>query len=215
MVIDLTGEDRQMHAAPGEEYNPGPQTSPRQAATVILLRGGTQTLEVLLVLRNPSARFMGGVWVFPGGAVEAGEQDAEHPHELAARRELREEAGVELRPDDELVEFSRWITPTVVKVRFDTVFLLAQMPAGQSVRVDGEECIDHRWIAPAEALSTHAAGELQLVFPTIKHLERLAGFSTASDLLESSRGQPVGPVQPKIVLDDGTPRVVLPGEPGY
>ncbi len=215
MVSDLTGEDRQPHAAPGEVYNPGPQTPPRQAATVILLRGGTHTLEVLLVLRNPAARFMGGVWVFPGGAVEAGEQDTEHPYELAARRELREEAGVELGPDDELVEFSRWITPTVVKVRFDTVFFLAQMPAGQSVRVDGEECIDHRWLAPAEALSAHAAGELQLVFPTIKHLERLTGFSTAVALLDSSRGQPVGPVQPKIVLHDGTPRVVLPGEPGY
>jgi 8-oxo-dGTP pyrophosphatase MutT (NUDIX family) len=215
MVIDLTGEDRQLHAAPGEEYNPGPQTPPRQAATVILLQGGTRALEVLLVLRNPTARFMGGVWVFPGGAVEAGEQEAEHSHQLAARRELHEEAGVELGPDDELVEFSRWITPAVVKVRFDTVFFLAQMPEGESVKVDGEECIDHRWIAPADALSAHAAGELQLVFPTIKHLERLAGFTTSSALLESSRGQPVGPVQPKIVLHGGTPRVVLPGEPGY
>jgi hypothetical protein len=102
-----------------------------------------------------------------------------------------------------------------VKVRFDTVFFLAQMPAGESVKVDGEECIDHRWMTPADALSAHAARELQLVFPTIKHLQRLAGFSTASDLLESSRGQPVGLVQPKVVLHDGTPRVVLPGEPGY
>ena len=52
----------------GEQYNPGPATIPRQAASVILLRGADQGLEVLLVKRNPAARFMGGAWVFPGGA---------------------------------------------------------------------------------------------------------------------------------------------------
>ena len=56
----------------GEEYNPGPPTPPRQAATVILLRDGAESLEVLLVKRTPKARFMGGVWVFPGGAVDQG-----------------------------------------------------------------------------------------------------------------------------------------------
>ena len=52
---------------------------PRLAATVIVLRGGgDESLEVLLVQRNPQARFMGGAWVFPGGAVapEDGEGDA-------------------------------------------------------------------------------------------------------------------------------------------
>ena len=58
---------------PGEELNTGAPTEPRQAATVIVLRGGAERLEVLLVRRNPAARFMGGAWVFPGGAVDAGE----------------------------------------------------------------------------------------------------------------------------------------------
>ena len=40
---------------------------------MILLRGGADALEVLLVQRNPAARFMGGAWVFPGGAVDPGE----------------------------------------------------------------------------------------------------------------------------------------------
>ena len=64
---------------PGEELNDsGEETVPRQAATVILLRGGADALELLLVKRTPHARFMGGVWVFPGGAVDAheGEGDA-------------------------------------------------------------------------------------------------------------------------------------------
>ena len=61
---------------------------PRQAATVILLRGGEAALEVLLVQRNPAQRFMGGAWVFPGGAVDAGEGSGEDSHRAAAVREL-------------------------------------------------------------------------------------------------------------------------------
>src|ERR687888_286592 len=54
---------------PGEELNTGAPTEPRPAATVIVLRGGSARLEALLVQRNPAARFMGGAWVFPGGAL--------------------------------------------------------------------------------------------------------------------------------------------------
>ncbi|MGB9184677.1 MAG: NUDIX domain-containing protein, partial [Solirubrobacteraceae bacterium] len=63
---------------PGAEFNSGPATVPRLAATVIVLRGGGDRLEVLLAQRTPKARFMGGAWVFPGGAVsrEDGEGDA-------------------------------------------------------------------------------------------------------------------------------------------
>src|SRR6478735_703674 len=102
-------------AGPGEDYNPGPPVRPRQAASVILLRGGAERLEVLLVQRTQKARFMGGVWVFPGGAVDAGEGDGDDAHRAAAIRELSEEASIVLDDPAELVKFSRWITPAAVK----------------------------------------------------------------------------------------------------
>src|ERR1051325_9925494 len=68
--------------APGEELNTGAPTEPRPAATVIVLRGGDERLEVLLVQRNPGARFMPGAWVFPGGALDASERSEEHTSEL-------------------------------------------------------------------------------------------------------------------------------------
>src|SRR3979411_46458 len=98
-------------AGPGEEYNPGPPTRPRQAATVILLRGAEQELEVLLVRRTPKARFMGGVWVFPGGAVDAEEGDGDDAHRAAAIRELREEAAIEVADPAALAQVSRGRTP--------------------------------------------------------------------------------------------------------
>lgn len=215
MVITVTGEDRLPRPAPGERLNLGEETVPRQAATVILLRGGAGSLEVLLVQRSPQARFMGGVWVFPGGAVEQAEAEADAPHELAARRELREEATIELSPQSELVLFARWITPAMIATRYDTFFFLAELPAGQEARVDGGECVAHRWYEPSTALAAYASGELPLVFPTIKQLERLAPFRSVSELLQSARGREVGPVQPKVIVDGETPRLVLPGEPGY
>ena len=200
---------------PGEELNPGPQTTPRPAATVILLRGATATIEVLLVQRNPGARFMGGAWVFPGGAVDRQEGQGDGALRAAAVRELAEEAGVVLAGPEELVPFSRWITPAEVKIRFDTWFYLATLPEGAQPRCDGSEVVDARWYAPAAALAAAREGEIMLVFPTIKHLEQLSGFASVVALLEHARGREILPVQPRVHLSGETARIVLPGEPGY
>ena len=91
----------------GEQYNAGEPTVPRQAASVIVLRGCADALEVLLVKRNPRARFMGGAWVFPGGAVDAGEGEGDEAHRAAGVRELAEETGIDVPGPDGLVKFSR------------------------------------------------------------------------------------------------------------
>src|SRR6188472_2620141 len=103
----------------------GVPTTPRQAATVLVVRGGASRLEVLLAQRTPKARFMGGAWVFPGGAVDAHEEGA---HRIAAVREVQEEVGITLPDPDALVPFARWITPPEVTIRFDTWFFLAEAP---------------------------------------------------------------------------------------
>jgi 8-oxo-dGTP pyrophosphatase MutT (NUDIX family) len=213
---DRPASEDGVRAAPEvDEYNAGPATAPRQAATVILLRGGSDALEVLLVRRTPHARFMGGVWVFPGGAVDAEDGDGEAAHRAAAIRELREEAAIVLADPDELVEFSRWITPAAVRTRFDTHFFLALLPDGQQPQVDGEECVELGWFTPKAALDAHGAEEIVLVFPTIKHLEQLMAFSSVDALLDHARDRDVQPVQPKVFMDGEIARVLLPGEPGY
>ncbi|MGO9751384.1 MAG: NUDIX hydrolase [Solirubrobacteraceae bacterium] len=188
---------------------------PRPAATVILLRGGSERLEVLLVQRNPLARFMPGAWVFPGGSVGRQDGDGMQGLRRGAIRELREEAGIVLDLDQELIAFARWITPVEVAIRFDTWFFLARAPVNARPLVDLEEIVDHRWTAPADALAANAAGRLSLVFPTIKQLEQLAAFDSTDDLLQHARGKTVQPVQPRVLLIGDSPRIVLPGEHGY
>jgi 8-oxo-dGTP pyrophosphatase MutT (NUDIX family) len=196
---------------PGEEINRGEVTEARQAASLILLRDSADGPEVLLVKRNPEQRFMGGVWVFPGGAVHAEDVD----HAAAATRELEEEAGIALPSGNAPAAFSRWITPAEVKVRFDTWFFVARAPEGVRATPDGGECVDARWMRPADALEACARDELLLVFPTIKHLEELRPFGSVTEVLDAARGRTVEPIQPRVVVREGVTEVVLPGEPGY
>jgi 8-oxo-dGTP pyrophosphatase MutT (NUDIX family) len=195
---------------PGEELNDGAVTTPREAATVIVLRGGAATLEVLLVKRNPAQRFMGGAWVFPGGAV-----DPDEDHRVAGVREVAEEADVAIGDPQSLVEFSRWITPREVKIRFDTHFYLAPAPTGAEPRPDGSETVDLGWFTPQGAIEAYAREEILLVFPTIKTLEQLAPFESADAILEWASGRVVVPIEPQVVMEGEVARVVLPGEPGY
>jgi 8-oxo-dGTP pyrophosphatase MutT (NUDIX family) len=78
----------------------------RPATTVAVVRDGASGPEVLMVRREPSARFMGGAWVFPGGVVDevdrspraaalvAGVAAAESGWVAAGLRELVEEVGL-------------------------------------------------------------------------------------------------------------------------
>jgi 8-oxo-dGTP pyrophosphatase MutT (NUDIX family) len=190
----------------------GEPTVPRQAATVIVLRGGDQRLEVLMVQRTPKARFMGGAWVFPGGAVDAHEGEGDAAHRAAAVREVAEEVGLTLADPAALVPFARWITPPEVTIRFDTYFFLAVAPEGAEVTIDGQEIVDGRWFEPARALAGAEAGDLLMVFPTIKNLERIAGFESADALLEWAASHEVRPIQPRVEGQGEAARIVIDDE---
>jgi 8-oxo-dGTP pyrophosphatase MutT (NUDIX family) len=198
----------------GEPPVEGQVVTPRPSASLLLLRGGDAALEVLLVRRTPEARFMGGFWVFPGGAVEPADRagtDEDGAHRAAAVRELAEEAAIEGVDPGSLVGFSRWVTPETSGIRFDTRFYLGAAPDGAQPRVDGEECVDAGWFAPGAALAAYDRGELPLVLPTLKHFEAILEFEDAAQLLATSEDRDLDPIRPQVI--DG--RIVLPGEPGY
>ncbi len=192
---------------------------PRPAASVVLLRRGgkhrDRALEVLLLKRTEKAAFMPGIWVFPGGAVDPGDGEDEAGYRACAVRELGEEAGIELAASEELVLFSRWITPEVVSRRFDAWFFLALAPAHTPPRPDGVETTDAGWFEPRAALDAQAAGELALAFPTVKQLESLLPFGNADKAIAAHRGREVEAILPKVIGTQEEHRVVLPGDPDY
>jgi 8-oxo-dGTP pyrophosphatase MutT (NUDIX family) len=204
---------------PAEAPNLGTPSEPRPAASIVLLRRGgkhkKRALEVLLLKRTEEAKFMPGVWVFPGGGVDAADGDGEAGHRACAVRELAEESSIELPADEELVLFSRWITPEVISRRFDAWFFLALAPAHTPPEPDGVETTEARWFRPAAALEAQTEGEIVLAFPTIAQLQSLLEHPTSDAALSAYREREVEPILPVVVGDRENHRVVMPGDPDY
>jgi 8-oxo-dGTP pyrophosphatase MutT (NUDIX family) len=110
-------EDRPSFAIPVEV--PDPPATPRDSATVILLRDGADGPEVFMLERHLNSDFAGGAYVFPGGTVDPRDTDPgarryldapdgiEPALYLCAIRETFEEAGVLLaRRGDEPVRLT-------------------------------------------------------------------------------------------------------------
>lgn len=179
-----------------------PDSQPRVAASVVLLRAGERSAEVFMLRRHRRASFMASAFVFPGGAADPGEDDLR----LTAARELFEEAGVllcreEVAPEthaalraaceggadfrgaiadaglslalDALVPFAHWITPSVEPKRFSAHFFAAALPPGQVPRFDDRETVDQAWVAPADGAAR--SGDLRLPPPQLRTLWELAG----------------------------------------
>jgi len=98
--------------------------------------------------------------------------------------------------------FSRWITPIAERRRFDARFFVARAPEGQVAEADSFETEDGVWLTPGNALARYTAGTLSMVFPTIKHLERLRAFTDVTALLGYAATKTVVPVLPEL-HDDG------------
>ncbi len=117
---------------------------------------------------------------------------------------------------DQVHYFSHWITPEGVHKRYDTRFFVAALPPGQVPVHDDYETVDTVWVRPAEAIERHRAGELELIFPTIKNLEAIGKFATSEELLEAAMAiEHVPTVLPRVAVDGRGYRILLPGDPGY
>jgi 8-oxo-dGTP pyrophosphatase MutT (NUDIX family) len=72
-------------------------TSPREAATVVLLRDGHDGLQACLLRRSTKMDFAAGMYVFPGGSVDPADADARvrlagpPVHEWTTRLECRDD----------------------------------------------------------------------------------------------------------------------------
>ena len=228
--------------------------TPRPAATVLWLRDTGAEPEVLMTRRSPTASFLPGVFVFPGGRIDAEDAAAHdlvhgtagHPPErltaaLAALRESFEELGVlhavrddggplthqesaSLRRDQalypqlrahrlklaaaEVRTLARWTTDRDVGPRrFDTAFLIARMPEGQTPVADNAEQFEPVWLPAEDALRRHQDGTLPLIFPTLRTLRWLAPFRSVDAALQAcASGRPLWESCPRGALVKGQPQ---------
>jgi len=230
MTTSHNVSDRQLPQGAGDAA----EVPPIPAASVIVLRDSP--LEVLMIRRHSKSSFVPDAWVFPGGVVEPSDDVGTElgTMRIAAARELFEESGIWLGAPladadakrrkllaneipfaslidespldlEKLVWTSRWITPVGVPKRFDTYFFLAAVDRNAVASAENVEAVEVIWISPAEATE-----KLQIVFPTQKNLEALAGFTSAEELLASRRGVDVPTTRPVLVVEDGKKKIILP-----
>jgi 8-oxo-dGTP pyrophosphatase MutT (NUDIX family) len=108
--------------------------------------------------------------------------------------------------------FAHWITPPGAPRRYDTWFFVAEAPVGHAYLHDDDETIASEWVRPADALARAEAGELELIFPTMRSLAVLSKYQSAGALLADVRAAAaVAPI--RMVRDFNGQRVALPGDP--
>ena len=158
---------------------------PIPSSTVILLRQGNISPEVLLVQRHASLHTNGGSWVFPGGKIEA-EDFTSSDTELKAAikgaiRETFEETSVSLTANT-FIPFAHWTTPVSAQRRFATWFFLNILNEQVDIIVDGGEIVDYRWLTIDEALQLHRANKLPITPPTFVSFQHLMRFTHCTDI---------------------------------
>lgn len=185
------------------------------ASTVVVLREGREALEVLLLRRNSKLAFHGGAWVFPGGRVDlhAGETDDDAGARIAAAREAREEAGLELDPRA-FVQLSHWTTPEGQPRRFATWFYVAEIGRDE-VRVDGGEIHDHAWLTAEAALAAQREKRIELPPPTFVTLAVLAAHRSPRAAIEAAAAERPTVYLPRIVRGASGPASLYPGDTGW
>ncbi len=189
-----------------------------RAATVVVIRGGANDLEVLLLRRSNELKFAPGIWVFPGGALEEADRkqgrDEQQVLSHTGVRETEEETAIVLDPKD-LIHFMQYTTPMGNK-RFETWFFIASVDgAGAQVHVDGGEIVDYCWMKPEQALSSYDRGELPIFLPTGLVLARLAMLDNCQSAARCVAKKDPEKVIPRGVLDGDEAVSLYPGDIAY
>ncbi len=112
--------------------------------------------------------------------------------------------------------FANWVTPADLPIRYDARFYATVVTANLEPIPDMAEIERAQWVRPADAILAAARREWLIPFPTHVTLESLARVVTADEFMARAAELDIDTIQPRIrIEDDGTLRVVMPGESGF
>ncbi|CCK82447.1 NUDIX hydrolase [Desulfobacula toluolica] len=110
-----------------------------------------------------------------------------------------------------LGKWSHWITPELMKKRFDTRFFIAFMPENQICIPDNMETKHGIWVTPKIALEQNLEAQIPLSPPTVVTLTQLLKFKNLYDLKQEIQTRSWGePVSPRLVQSSNGPVILEP-----
>lgn len=115
-----------------------------------------------------------------------------------------------------LVPFTRW-RPNFNHSRvFDARFYLTRIDGDvPDLSVHAHENSEYFWASAAETLARADAGELEVIFPTRRNLERLALFADFESAVESARSFAPRRITPWVEERDGVRHLCIRDDCGY
>ncbi|MCP3875542.1 MAG: NUDIX domain-containing protein [Desulfobacteraceae bacterium] len=113
-----------------------------------------------------------------------------------------------------LGRWSHWVTPELMKKRFDTRFFMALMPENQTCVPDNMETKNGIWITPQKALEQNLETRVPLSPPAVVTLTELIKFNHLNELKTNIQTRPWGdPIAPRLVPSSKGPVILEPWDP--
>jgi len=157
-------------------------------AAALVMAGVRETFEEVGVLlattADGRAASPDGEWLADRASAAAGGLS-----DVLARRGLTVAA-------DHLAPIAHWVTPAVEARRYDVRFLVAAMPDGQQVDVDGSEIVAAVWLPPAVAVAGADSGEYPMLPPTRAVLAALSEAASVRAAFDVAGSQTIRPLMP-------------------
>jgi recombination protein RecT len=120
----------------------------------------------------------------------------------APLRPQLEQCGLQLDVRD-VWQLAHWTADRNLPKRFAVPFLVARMPEGQTPVADESEQFEPVWVNPQEALDRYQAGQMPMIFPTLRTLERLVQFASVQAVLDAVAQGPLWASSPRAGLMHG------------
>lgn len=121
----------------------------------------------------------------------------------------------QLQPE-KLIAFTRWCPPFAEQRVFDTRFyMISHDDHDAEATVDETENYNLFWASAQTVLDRADAGEVKIIFPTRRNLERLAQFSSFAEARAHVAQYPVVMVSPTVEQRDGETHLCIPDNIGY
>jgi 8-oxo-dGTP pyrophosphatase MutT (NUDIX family) len=117
----------------------------------------------------------------------------------------------------QITPFARWFPKNEHIPRvYDTRFYLANLGTGAvDVSIDHAENTHLFWTSAQGALDAAERGEIKLIFPTRRNLERLALFASFDEAKAQAEAIPVRTIMPQVVEHNGQPWLTILSDAGY